>query len=124
MLWRPHFRKEFDHGTLLQHAVYAEAARNILGAGAQVGQSSYYFCTEKGRGELVRKSAQLDPGPVLTAISEAMGAGTFIRGSNGSGCNRCDYQRACPQSEIDRASFKTDDAHGGVNALRRLAQYD
>jgi RecB family exonuclease len=124
MLWRPHFRKEFDHGTLLQHAVYAEAARNILGAGAQVAQSSYYFCTEKGRGELVRKSAQLDPGPVLTAISEAMGAGTFIRGSNGSGCNRCDYQRACPQSEIDRASFKTDDAHGGVNALRRLAQYD
>jgi RecB family exonuclease len=123
-LWRPHFKGAFDRGTLLQHAVYAEAARNILGPMARVTQSSYYFCTEKGAGELVRKSAQLDAKPVLAAIAEAMRAGAFIRGGDGSGCSRCDFQRACPQAEIALASSKLDDSSSGIKALQRLAQYD
>jgi hypothetical protein len=124
MLWRPHFRNEFDGGTLLQHAVYAEAARNILGADARVAQSSYYFCTERGWGEWVRKPGQIDAKPVLTAIAEAMGAGAFLRGADGSGCQHCDFQRACPDAEIAAASSKSDDSNPGVAALKRLAQYE
>src|SRR6185503_8859925 len=71
MLWRPHFKNEFDRGTLLQHAIYAEAARNILASGAHVAQSSYYFCTERGWGEWVRKAGHSDAKPVLSAIAEA-----------------------------------------------------
>jgi len=124
MLWRPHFRNEFDGGTLLQHAVYAEAARNILGAEARVAQSSYYFCTERGWGEWVRKPGQIDAKPVLTAIAEAMGAGAFLRGGDGSGCQNCDFHRACPEAEIAAASSKSDDSNPGVAALKRLAQYE
>src|SRR5262249_47863002 len=99
-LYRPHFRNEFDRGTLLQHAVYAEAARKILGPEARVSQSSYYFCTEKGSGQWVRKPGHLDAKPVLTAIAEAMAAGAFLRGTDGSGCRFCDFQRACPDAEL------------------------
>jgi ATP-dependent helicase/nuclease subunit B len=123
-LYRPHFRNEFDRGTLLQHAVYAEAARKILGPGAQVSQSSYYFCTEKGSGQWVRKPGHLDAKPVLTAIAEAMAAGAFLRGTDGSGCRFCDFQRACPDVELARTPPKSDDPHPGVAALKRLAQYE
>jgi ATP-dependent helicase/nuclease subunit B len=124
VFWRPHFRTEFDRGTLLQHAIYAEAARNILGTRTRVAQSSYYFCTEKGWGEWVRKPGQLDAKPVLTAIAEAMGAGAFIRGADGFGCRHCDYRRACPEAEIEAALSKTDDSNPGVAALKRLAEYE
>ena len=124
MLWRPHFRGEFDQGTLLQHAVYAEAARNILGAEARVAHSSYYFCTERGWGEWVRKPGQLDAKPVLAAIAEAMGAGAFLRGADGAGCKWCDFSRACPDAEVAGADAKGEDSDPGVVALKRLAQYE
>ena len=124
MLWRPHFRGEFDQGTLLQHAVYAEAARNILGAEARVALSSYYFCTERGWGEWVRKPGQLDAKPVLAAIAEAMGAGAFLRGADGAGCKWCDFSRACPDAEVAGAEVKGEDPNPGVVALRKLAQYE
>ena len=123
-LWRPHFRNEFDRGTLLQHAIYAEAARNILGPKARVAQSSYYFCTERGWGEWVRKPGQLDAKPVLAAIAEAMGAGAFLRGTDGSGCRHCDFSRACPDGEAEGAGPKAEDSNPGVVALKRLAQYE
>ena len=123
-LWRPHFRNEFDRGTLLQHAIYAEAARNILGPKARVAQSSYYFCTEKGWGEWIRKPGQLDAKPVLAAIAEAMGAGAFLRGTDGSGCKYCDFSRACPDGEVEGAGPKAEDSNPGVVALKRLAQYE
>ena len=123
-LYRPHFRNEFDRGTLLQHAVYAEAARKILGPGARVSQSSYYFCTEKGSGQWVRKPGHLDAKPVLTAIAEAMAAGAFLRGADGSGCRFCDFQRACPDAERAGVPPKSEDPNPGVAALKRLAQYE
>ncbi len=123
-LYRPRFRNEFNGGTLLQHAIYAEAARKILGPAANITQSSYYFCTEKGSGQWVRKPGHLDAKPVLTAIAEAMAAGAFLRGTNGSGCRFCDFQRACPDAELAATPDKSEDPSPGVAALKRLAQYE
>ena len=89
-----------------------------------MAQSSYYFCTERGWGEWVRKPGLIDAKPVLTAIAEAMGAGAFLRGGDGSGCQNCDFHRACPEAEIAAASSKSDDSNPGVAALKRLAQYE
>jgi hypothetical protein len=61
---------------------------------------------------------------VLAAIAEAMAAGAFMRGVDGSGCRFCDFQRACPDDELACTPAKSEDPNPGIAALKRLAQYE
>jgi ATP-dependent helicase/nuclease subunit B len=99
----------FSGGRLLQHALYANAARQLLQPevkNPRVRFSSYYFCTERGWGERVRKPGNLDVKSVLNDIADAIAAGAFVRGGEDSGCRFCDYGRACSASEVEQAAVK------------------
>lgn len=99
----------FAGGRLLQHALYAAAARQLLRPGQakpRVKSSGYYFCTERGWGEWVLKAGNLDIKPVLNDIAEAIAAGAFVRGGEGAGCRFCDYARACSGFEVEQAEVK------------------
>jgi hypothetical protein len=117
------FDGTFSGGRLLQHALYAIAARKLLrskGEKPLVRLSSYYFCTERGWGERVSKPANLDVKPVLSDIAEAITAGAFARGGEARDCRFCDYARACSDAEVEHAEVK----RGGLAAIERLAAYE
>ena len=113
----------FSGGRLLQHALYAIAARQLLRPeqkNPRVKLSSYYFCTERGWGDWVRKPGNLDVKPVLNDIADAIGAGAFVRGGDEYGCRFCDYGRACSASEVDQAEAK----RGALIQIERLAGHE
>jgi ATP-dependent helicase/nuclease subunit B len=113
----------FAGGRLLQHALYAAAARRLLRPerkNPRVKSSGYYFCTERGWGELVLKPGNLDVKPILNDIAEAIAAGTFVRGGEGAGCAFCDYARACPAFEVEQAEVK----RPGLVAIQRLVGHE
>jgi len=118
-----HFDGTFSGGRLLQHALYASAARQLLRPeqkNPQVAFSSYYFCTERGWGELVRKPGNLDVRPVLNDIADAIAAGVFVRGGEGGACARCDYNRACSAFEVQQAVAKRE----ALIPIERLASHE
>ena len=117
------YSTNFGSGTLLQHALYGMAAKNLLGSGAQVAQSTYWFSTEKAWGEQVSKPGFLDVLPVLRDLSTAIATGVFVRGGKGLGCRYCEYSAACLSGETDAAAQKWNSAHPGMQALRRLADH-
>ena len=99
----------FSGGRLLQHALYATAARQLLKPeqkNPRMKFSSYYFCTERGWGDWVRKPGNLDVKPVLNDIADAIAAGAFVRGGEKYGCRFCDYSRACSASDVEQAELK------------------
>jgi hypothetical protein len=99
----------FSGGRLLQHALYATAARQLLKPehkNPRMKFSSYYFCTERGWGEWVHKPGNLDVKPVLNDIADAIAAGAFVRGGEKYGCHFCDYSRACSASDVEQAEVK------------------
>jgi ATP-dependent helicase/nuclease subunit B len=99
----------FSGGRLLQHALYATAARQLLKPeqkNPRMKFSSYYFCTERGWGDWVRKPGNLDVKPVLNDIADAIAAGAFVRGGEKYGCRFCDYSRACSASDVEQAEAK------------------
>jgi ATP-dependent helicase/nuclease subunit B len=127
-LYRDRYGKTFAQGRLLQHALYAYAARSTLANGngpVNVARSTYYFITEKGSGERVVKPGNLNAAPVVRDIADAIGAGAFIRPGQDSDCRYCDYARACDGKAVEQASVKREKAtHPGLVALGRLANYD
>jgi ATP-dependent helicase/nuclease subunit B len=126
-LIRDAFTPPFAGGLLLQHALYADAAQQMLAdAGIKTRQisSSYYFCTERAWGEWVQKGPALDVRPVLQDLAEALGAGVFLRGGEEANCRYCDYARACSASEVRQAAVKSGDSQPGVQALNRLRAHE
>jgi ATP-dependent helicase/nuclease subunit B len=113
----------FSSGRLLQHALYAIAARQLLRSeqkNPRVKLSSYYFCTERGWGDWVRKPGNLDVKPVLNDIADAIAAGAFVRGGEESGCRFCDYERACSAVEVGQAEVK----RAALIPVERLAGHE
>lgn len=117
------FDGTFSGGRLLQHALYAAAARKLLGQvqkNPRVRLSSYYFCTERGWGDWVSKPGNLDVKPVLQDIAEAITSGAFIRGGDQAGCRFCDYARACTESDVEQAEEK----RSALIPIERLAAHE
>jgi ATP-dependent helicase/nuclease subunit B len=117
------FDGTFSGGRLLQHALYAAAARELLRQdqkNPRVRLSSYYFCTERGWGDWVRKPGDLDVKPVLHDIAEAIASGSFVRGGDVAGCRFCEYGRACAGSELDQAETK----RAALISIERLAAHE
>jgi hypothetical protein len=119
-IYRDNFKTDFGKGVVLQHALYAETARQMLGPVAQVSASSYWFCTERSWGERVTKSATLDVKVPLRHLAEAISAGAFLRGGDEAGCRFCDYRHACSPQEVAASERKQGADHAGLEALRRL----
>lgn len=92
----------FSGGTQLQHALYAVAAEQWLRESgldpvAEVVEADYYFPTERGRGEYVRRlqNRRGELSAVVTSMLEAIDRGLFVPANDTRTCRYCDYQAAC-----------------------------
>ncbi|SDT08804.1 PD-(D/E)XK nuclease superfamily protein [Paenibacillaceae bacterium GAS479] len=97
----------FSGGKQLQHALYSIAVEQWLrktGADpeARVVEADYYFPTERGRGEFVRRvqNRRDELAVVIARLMETRSRGLYIPAKDPSMCKWCDYQAVCgPHSE-------------------------
>jgi ATP-dependent helicase/nuclease subunit B len=119
----------FAGGRVLQHALYALAAGQLLGGQdtqAHVTSSIYYFPTVRGQGQRVSRP-QADPGPVAALLRDLFGllaGGTFLHTANEQDCRYCEFHRACGRDPVARAARKLENpANAALTAYRRLADH-
>ncbi len=127
--WPDDWAGTFAGGRVLQHALYALAARQLLAARApkaRVTSSTYYFPTVRGQGQRVSRP-QADPGavgPVLRDLFDLLAGGTFLTTATDADCRYCEFQRACGGDPVARATRKRDNAANTIlTAYRRLADH-
>ncbi len=128
--WRDNYSGQFMGGRLLQHALYALAARELLrrhDPTACVTAGSYYFPTRRGRGERVT-IPQGDAGAlaaVLRDLFDVLARGTFVHSPHSTDCRWCDFGRACGPDPMARAKRKIDhDGNAILDGYRRLAGHE
>jgi len=119
----------FAGGRVLQHALYALAARQLLRGQypqARVTSSTYYFPTVRGQGQRVPRP-QADPGAVAAVVRDLFGllaGGTFLHTANERDCRYCEFHRACGRDPVARAARKLDNAaNAALTAYRGLADH-
>jgi len=119
----------FAGGRVLQHALYALAARQLLQGHypqARVTSSTYYFPTVRGQGQRVPRP-QADPGAVAVVVRDLFGllaGGTFLHTANERDCRYCEFHRACGRDPVARATRKIENAaNAALTAYRGLADH-
>jgi len=119
----------FAGGRVLQHALYALAARRLLREEypqARVTSSTYYFPTVRGQGQRVPRP-QADPGAVAAVVRDLFGllaGGTFLHTANERDCRYCEFHRACGRDPVARAARKIENAANvALTAYRGLADH-
>jgi ATP-dependent helicase/nuclease subunit B len=124
----------FGKGRILQHAMYAVAAEQILkklGIDKRpiVAESGYYFPTRKGEGNWVKPD--LDRQKFNKLVLELIGIierGDFVAnpGLGDIDCEEfCDYARVCGgASARQRAKGKKDDNPDVFGIFERLKEYE
>jgi len=117
--------KAYRQGRVLQHALYAQAAKRvlqgILGAEVRVVRSGYFFASPKGEGERISRTPGdwQNLGEVLSLLFEMLRQGVFPAGYDKPSCGYCDYKAACGGVEaVERTLAKMGDAR--LEPLRRL----
>ncbi|MCC6863000.1 MAG: PD-(D/E)XK nuclease family protein [Bryobacterales bacterium] len=125
-LYRDRYSGTFARGTLLQHALYSRAARELLrriDPEPRLAGSTYYFITERGEANRVCFPADLDVSTVLRDLAEAIADGTFPQAIDDRGCGRCDYHRACAKNGVAEAAAKLESGDRALAAYRRLVAH-
>ncbi|GGD99887.1 PD-(D/E)XK nuclease family protein [Paenibacillus nasutitermitis] len=92
----------FSGGTQLQHAIYSIAVEQWLHeAGvdpeAKVTEAEYYFPTERGRGEYVRRTQNRreELTAIIANLLESRNRGIYVPARDSKVCGWCDYQTVC-----------------------------
>lgn len=124
------FRGTFQGGRLLQHALYALAAMQLLrkqDPGARVSRSCYYLPTVRGGGERAVcppvTSAQV--ATVLRDLFDLVAGGAFVHTSEPRDCRWCGFGDACGARPLERAKAKiANEANRMLAPYRRLAQHE
>lgn len=126
-LYRDRYRGTFAGGTLLQHALYRLAARELLrridAAAPNIATSTYYFATERGAAQRVSFPATLDVAPVLRDLAETVASGTFPQAVTGGACRWCNYARGCSNNGVAQSAAKLESGDSALSAYRRLITY-
>jgi ATP-dependent helicase/nuclease subunit B len=127
--WADTWAGRFAGGRVLQHALYARAAAELLQAvdpGARVASASYYFPTVRGRGTRVVRM-QDDPGglaALLTDLFAVVRCGAFVHTMTDDDCRFCEHWRACGPGPAARAARKVvATGNPPLDAYRRLSQH-
>ncbi len=128
--WAANFTGTFRGGRLLQHALYALAATQLLrrtDPDARVSSACYYFPTARGRAErttcLPVSEAQI--AEVLRDLFDTLRAGTFVHTDDEDDCSWCDFGRACGSKPFERAGSKVENEANTVLApYSRLADHE
>lgn len=92
----------FSGGTQLQHAIYSVAVEQWLremgiDPEAKVIEAEYYFPTERGRGENVRRiqNRREELTAIVANLLESRNRGVYIPAKDSIVCRWCDYQAVC-----------------------------
>ncbi|WP_138494061.1 PD-(D/E)XK nuclease family protein [Paenibacillus pinistramenti] len=119
----------FSGGSQLQHALYSMAVEQWLrdtgiDPEARVTEAEYYFPTERGRGEYVRRTQNRrdDVVTILGQLLESQKKGIYVPTHNKKMCGWCDYNAVCgPHSEW--MAFKRQSA-GNEELLKTLLEVE
>ncbi|MDD9271466.1 PD-(D/E)XK nuclease family protein [Paenibacillus sp. GCM10023248] len=92
----------FCGGTQMQHAIYSFAVEQWLretgrDPEAKVTEAEYYFPTERGRGEKVRRiqNRREDLATIIAKLLESRNRGIYVPAKDSMVCGWCDYQAVC-----------------------------
>ncbi|WP_141336167.1 PD-(D/E)XK nuclease family protein [Paenibacillus sp. tmac-D7] len=92
----------FSGGTQLQHALYSIAVEQWLretgmDPEAKVTEAEYYFPTERGRGENVRRTQNRreELAAIIAKLLESRNRGIYVPAKDSRTCGWCDYQAVC-----------------------------
>jgi ATP-dependent helicase/nuclease subunit B len=123
--------KYFGKGKVLQHALYALAAEEILRSRRidrtpSVVESGYYFPTRKGEGKeiTVETFSRSALGCVLGELLKVLKTGGFVASPEAE-CDFCDYSPICGGlSARDRAKWKRENNREVFGIFDRLKEYE
>jgi ATP-dependent helicase/nuclease subunit B len=104
----------FAGGTQLQHALYAVAVEQYLrqtglDPEAKVTESAYYFPTERGKGEEVRRVQNRKPELVqlVKRLLDSIESGVFLGTPHADSCRWCAYKSVCGnQADLAKAKWE------------------
>lgn len=120
----------FIGGRLLQHALYAVAATQLLrprDRQARVARSSYYLPTVRGQAQRV---VYPPVGPerltaVLGDLFDVLAAGAFVHAEDAGDCRYCDFGAACGRDAFARGKRKlANGANVVLEPFRRLGAHE
>lgn len=119
----------FSSGTQLQHALYAIAVEQWfretgVDPEARVTEAEYYFPTERGRGEYVRRiqNRKEDLAFIVSQLLNSRERGLYIPARDANGCRYCDYQEVCGPHADWMAAKRESTAN--VDALSSLLEVE
>jgi ATP-dependent helicase/nuclease subunit B len=120
----------FIGGRLLQHALYAVAATQLLrprDPQAQVTRSSYYLPTVRGQAQRVVYppvgSERL--AAVVRDLFDVLAAGAFVHAEDDGDCRYCDFGPACGRDAFVRGERKiANGANVVLEPFRRLGAHE
>jgi ATP-dependent helicase/nuclease subunit B len=122
--------KSFGRGQYLQHALYAEAAENIIAKMGidpepRVRLAGYAFPTKKGDGReiLFEKVDRTKLGELLVELFSFLKAGRFLVNPKAN-CGLCDYSVICGKGVIDRIKEKVETNAEEFAVFKRLDEYE
>jgi ATP-dependent helicase/nuclease subunit B len=120
----------FGKGRILQHALYAVAAEQIIkkrgmDSSPQVVQSGYYFPTMKGGGQEFL-AERFDRGRLESLLNELLSIlsrGNFVVNPEVE-CSYCDFNPVCGEDSPKRAKAKKDGNPVEFGIFETLKEYD
>lgn len=119
----------FSGGTQLQHALYSIAVEQWLresgiDAEARVMEAAYYFPTERGRGERVRRNQNRrdELSFIIAQLMESRSRGIYIPAKDTKSCKWCDYQAVCG-SHAEKMPYKRESSNN-ADLLSRLLEVE
>jgi CRISPR/Cas system-associated exonuclease Cas4 (RecB family) len=123
--------KDFGKGKILQHALYALAAEEILRSrridrAPSVVKSGYYFPTRKGEGKeiLVEAFSRDKLEALLGELLKVLETGRFVPSPEAE-CDFCDYGAICGGATArDRAKSKREHNKDIFDLFERLKEYE
>jgi hypothetical protein len=124
------FDGTFIGGRLLQHALYAVAASQLLSkrdAQARVTSGSYYLPTVRGQAQRVicPPVSRDQLAAVLGDLFDVLAAGAFVHAENERDCRYCDFGAACGSDAFAHGRRKiANPANVVLDPFRRLGAHE
>lgn len=120
----------FSGGKVIQHALYAIAAEEILKLtkkdnNPSVKQSGYFFPTDKGTGRRFLKPRDDEKlKQLLITVFNIINSGIFIPSDKKDSCTYCDYKTVCSPDVFKLTEKKLNDQNTELSEISRLKKYD
>ncbi len=116
---------DYDHGRLVQHALYLEITQTVLqahfGPSAAVDKFLFFFPSAALQGRTVEYGRDIIPGgmEVIERLCALAARGAFIATNTEKDCTWCDYRKACQAVNRDLKAYCEQAAGKLANDMNR-----